>query len=187
MKYSLLRLEEETSQKNNALKKIRELESHISDLQEDLESERAARNKAEKQKRDLGEELEALKTELEDTLDTTATQQELRYGDVAHGPKINVTKLGAILPSNYAVVLFSPVTGTLLSAAAHLHVLPSRAKREQEVTVLKRALEEETRTHEAQVQEMRQKHTQAVEELTEQLEQFKRVIRNPSYWKLSTR
>uniref|UniRef100_A0A8C8A6I2 Myosin heavy chain 11 n=1 Tax=Otus sunia TaxID=257818 RepID=A0A8C8A6I2_9STRI len=75
---ALARLEDETSQKNNALKKIRELESHISDLQEDLESERAARNKAEKQKRDLGEELEALKTELEDTLDTTATQQELR-------------------------------------------------------------------------------------------------------------
>ncbi|KFR12081.1 myosin-11 isoform X1 [Opisthocomus hoazin] len=75
---ALARLEDETSQKNNALKKIRELESHISDLQEDLDSERAARNKAEKQKRDLGEELEALKTELEDTLDTTATQQELR-------------------------------------------------------------------------------------------------------------
>lgn len=37
-----------------------------------------ARNKAEKIKRDLGEELEALKSELEDTLDTTATQQELR-------------------------------------------------------------------------------------------------------------
>lgn len=53
--------------------------------------------------------------------------------------------------------------------------LLSRAKREQEVTVLKKALDEETRSHEAQVQEMRQKHTQAVEELTEQLEQFKRV------------
>lgn len=61
-----------------ALKKIRELESQISELQEDLESERASRNKAEKQKRDLGEELEALKTELEDTLDSTAAQQELR-------------------------------------------------------------------------------------------------------------
>lgn len=60
------------------------MESQISDLQEDLESEKAARNKAEKQKRDLGEELEALKTELEDTLDTTATQQELRYEDFAH-------------------------------------------------------------------------------------------------------
>ena len=76
--FLLLRLEDETAQKNNALKKIRELEGHISDLQEDLDSERAARNKAEKIKRDLGEELEALKSELEDTLDTTATQQELR-------------------------------------------------------------------------------------------------------------
>uniref|UniRef100_A0A8C2BMP8 Myosin, heavy chain 11a, smooth muscle n=1 Tax=Cyprinus carpio TaxID=7962 RepID=A0A8C2BMP8_CYPCA len=75
---ALARLEDETAQKNNALKKIRELEGHISDLQEDVESERAARNKAEKTKRDLGEELEALKSELEDTLDTTATQQELR-------------------------------------------------------------------------------------------------------------
>lgn len=50
-----------------------------------------------------------------------------------------------------------------------------RAKREQEVTLLKKAMDDEGRTHEAQVQEMRQKHTQAVEELTEQLEQSKRV------------
>lgn len=106
MKRTLCRLEDETSQKNNALKKIRELEAHISDLQEDLESERAARNKAEKQKRDLGEELEALKTELEDTLDTTATQQELRYGDVARGPEVPVLKLRTILSSICAVVLF---------------------------------------------------------------------------------
>lgn len=75
----LNRLDDETAQKNNALKKIRELESFISDLQEDLDSEKSARNKVEKQRRDLGEELEALKTELEDTLDSTATQQELRY------------------------------------------------------------------------------------------------------------
>lgn len=88
----LSRLEDEIAQKNNALKKIRELEGHISDLQEDLDSERAARNKAEKQKRDLGEELEALKTELEDTLDSTATQQELRYKDLAFGRKTNVAK-----------------------------------------------------------------------------------------------
>lgn len=72
------RLEDEMAQKNNALKKIRELEGHISDLQEDLDSERQARNKTEKARRDLGEELEALKSELEDTLDSTATQQELR-------------------------------------------------------------------------------------------------------------
>lgn len=86
------RVEEEATQKNMALKKIRELESQISELQEDLESERASRNKAEKQKRDLGEELEALKTELEDTLDSTAAQQELRC---IVQPRGQVTKDGS--------------------------------------------------------------------------------------------
>lgn len=71
--------EDEVSQKNNALKQVREMQAQLSELQEDLDSEKQARNKAEKLKRDLSEELEALKTELEDTLDTTAAQQELRY------------------------------------------------------------------------------------------------------------
>lgn len=74
-----LRGDEEVTHKNNALKQVRELQAQLAELQEDLESEKAARNKAEKLKRDLSEELEALKTELEDTLDTTAAQQELRY------------------------------------------------------------------------------------------------------------
>lgn len=50
-----------------------------------------------------------------------------------------------------------------------------RSKREQEVNILKKTLEDEAKTHEAQIQEMRQKHSQAVEELAEQLEQTKRV------------
>lgn len=40
---------------------------------------------------------------------------------------------------------------------------------------LKRTMEEEGRNHEAQIQDLRQKHGQAVEELNEQLEQAKRV------------
>uniref|UniRef100_A0A671YF35 Myosin-9 n=1 Tax=Sparus aurata TaxID=8175 RepID=A0A671YF35_SPAAU len=107
-------------------KKIRELEAQLSELQEDLELERQARAKAEKHRRDLGEELEALKTELEDTLDSTAAQQELR------------------------------------------------SKRETEVAQLKRTLDEEARVHEQQLGEMRQKHSQAFDELNEQLEQAKR-------------
>lgn len=43
------------------------------------------------------------------------------------------------------------------------------------MTLLKKTLDEEAKTHEAQIQEMRQKHAQAVEELAEQLEQTKRV------------
>ncbi|KAJ8384012.1 hypothetical protein AAFF_G00212560 [Aldrovandia affinis] len=110
-----------------ALRQVRELEAGLSEARDDLESERAARGKLERAWRDLGQELEALKSELEDTLDTTATQQELR------------------------------------------------AKREQEVALLKRTLEDEGRAHVAQLQEVRQKHTQDAEELGEQLEQFKRA------------
>ncbi|XP_067353630.1 myosin-10-like isoform X2 [Channa argus] len=75
---ALARSDDETLQKNNALKQARELQAQLAELQEDLESEKMCRSKAEKLKRDLSEELEALKTELEDTLDTTAAQQELR-------------------------------------------------------------------------------------------------------------
>lgn len=78
------RIEQETSLKNAAQKRVRELEAQVTELQEDLELERAARNKSEKQRRDLSEELEALKSELEDTLDSTAAQQELRYRDAGH-------------------------------------------------------------------------------------------------------
>uniref|UniRef100_A0A8B9LSX4 Myosin, heavy chain 10, non-muscle n=1 Tax=Astyanax mexicanus TaxID=7994 RepID=A0A8B9LSX4_ASTMX len=50
-----------------------------------------------------------------------------------------------------------------------------RTKREQEVAELKKAIDEETRNHESQIQEMRQRHGTALEELSEQLEQAKRV------------
>lgn len=73
------RIEEETQAKNTAQKSIRELDAHVGELKEDLELERQKFLKADKQRRDLGEELEALKSELEDTLDSTAAQQELRY------------------------------------------------------------------------------------------------------------
>ncbi|KAJ8404142.1 hypothetical protein AAFF_G00339150 [Aldrovandia affinis] len=132
--------DEEIAQKNNALKQVRELQAQLAELQEDLETERAARSKAEKLKRDLGEELEALKTELEDTLDTTAAQQEPR---------------GTVHP-----------------------LQELRSKREQEVTELKKAIDEESKNHESQVQEMRQRHSTALEELSEQLEQAKRFKSN---------
>lgn len=40
---------------------------------------------------------------------------------------------------------------------------------------LKKTLEEDCRVHEQQVADMRQKHSQSLEELSEQLEQAKRV------------
>lgn len=55
-----------------------------------------------------------------------------------------------------------------------------RTKREQEVAELKKAIDEEARNHESQIQEMRQRHGTALEELSEQLEQAKRVSLTPS-------
>lgn len=55
--------------------------------------------------------------------------------------------------------------------------LEFRTKREQEVAELRKALDEETKNHEAQIQDMRQRHATALEELSEQLEQAKRVRR----------
>ncbi|XP_016061422.1 PREDICTED: myosin-14 [Miniopterus natalensis] len=75
---ALLRVEEEGGARAQLLKSLREAQAGLSEAQEDLEAERAARAKAEKQRRDLGEELEALRGELEDTLDSTNAQQELR-------------------------------------------------------------------------------------------------------------
>uniref|UniRef100_A0A3Q3EWP1 Myosin-10-like n=1 Tax=Kryptolebias marmoratus TaxID=37003 RepID=A0A3Q3EWP1_KRYMA len=71
-------LEEEGARRAEAQRALREALSQVSELKEEVENERGMRERAEKQKRDLGEELEALRTELEDTLDTTAAQQELR-------------------------------------------------------------------------------------------------------------
>ena len=70
------------------VKRVRELEALLGELQEDLEAERGARGKAEAARRDLGEELNALRSELEDTLDTTAFQQELRSETQGHGPVV---------------------------------------------------------------------------------------------------
>jgi len=49
------RVEDEVTQKTTVIKRSRELENQLQEMQEDLESEKAARNKVERQKRDLGE------------------------------------------------------------------------------------------------------------------------------------
>jgi len=59
------------------------------------------------------------------------------------------------------------------TAAAH----DLRGKREQEVTELKRAMDDEAHSHEAAVQELRHKYTQQLEEANDQLDQTKKVER----------
>uniref|UniRef100_A0AAV2KCR2 Myosin heavy chain n=1 Tax=Knipowitschia caucasica TaxID=637954 RepID=A0AAV2KCR2_KNICA len=72
------RLEEESAQRALAVKRVRDLEGLLTELQEDVERERSHRNKSEAARRELETELHHLRSELEDSLDTTAAQQELR-------------------------------------------------------------------------------------------------------------
>lgn len=72
-------MEEESAQKSNVLNKIQEMEGLLSELQDELQAEQETSRKSEKARKELGEELSALRSELEDTLDTTTAQQELRY------------------------------------------------------------------------------------------------------------
>lgn len=50
-----------------------------------------------------------------------------------------------------------------------------RSRREAELGELQRCLEDETRRHEAQLSELRIKHTAAIDSLQEQLDNAKRV------------
>lgn len=55
------------------------------------------------------------------------------------------------------------------------HMFLFRSRREAELGELQRCLEEETRRHEAQLSELRIKHTAAIDSLQEQLDNAKRV------------
>ena len=49
-------------------------------------------------------------------------------------------------------------------------------RRESELSELKKSIEEETKSHETAMHQLRQKHTQLVEELNDQLDNIKRVF-----------
>ena len=51
-----------------------------------------------------------------------------------------------------------------------------RQNREQELTALKKSVEEESVAHEAAMSQLRHKHAQLVEDINEQLETAKKVI-----------
>uniref|UniRef100_A0A674B8J8 Myosin-11-like n=1 Tax=Salmo trutta TaxID=8032 RepID=A0A674B8J8_SALTR len=141
-------LAEEEEKSKNLTKLKNKHESMISDLEVRMKKEEKGRQDVEKAKRKLETELADLQEQLADL-------------------QAQIAELRAQLAAKEEELL-----DPLDTIAAQQEL---RAKREQEVAMLKKVMEEEGRNHEAQVQEMRQKHTQTVEGLSEQLEQAKRV------------
>uniref|UniRef100_A0A8C1MDT5 Myosin-9 n=1 Tax=Cyprinus carpio TaxID=7962 RepID=A0A8C1MDT5_CYPCA len=141
---------------------IAELRAQLAKKEEELqealariEEEAAQKNLAQKKIRELEAQLSELQEDLE--LERAArTKAEKHRRDL--GEELEALK--------------TELEDTLDSTAAQQEL---RTKRETEVAQLKKTLEEEAKVHEQVVAEMRQKHSQAFDELNEQLEQVKRV------------
>ncbi|XP_032393221.1 myosin-9 [Etheostoma spectabile] len=140
---------------------IAELRAQLAKKEEELqaalariEEEAAQKNLAQKKIREMEAQLSELQEDLE--LERQArTKAEKHRRDL--GEELEALK--------------TELEDTLDSTAAQQEL---RAKRETEVTHLKKTLEDEAKVHELQLVEMRQKHSQAFDELNEQLEQAKR-------------
>lgn len=140
---------------------IEELKQQLARKEEELqaalarvEEEAAQKNNLLKQLREIQSQLSELQEDLESEKAARAKAEKQRRD------------LGEELEA-----LKSELEDTLDSTAAQQEL---RAKREQEVTDLKKTIEDEAKTHESQIVEIRQRHTQALEELSEQLEQSRR-------------
>uniref|UniRef100_A0A673HSC4 Myosin-9 n=1 Tax=Sinocyclocheilus rhinocerous TaxID=307959 RepID=A0A673HSC4_9TELE len=139
---------------------IAELRAQLAKKEEELQAalarreEAALKNAAQKNIRELEAQLSELQEDLELEKAARAKAEKHRRD------------LGEELEA-----LKTELEDTLDSTAAQQEL---RAKRETDVAQLKKILEDEARSHEQMLVEVRQKHNQAFEELNEQLEQAKR-------------
>ncbi|KAM3922222.1 myosin-10-like isoform 4-T4 [Leptodactylus fuscus] len=140
---------------------IEELKQQLARKEEELQAALARIEEEASQKNSLLKQLRELQSQMSEL------QEDMESERVARAKAEKQRRdLGEELEA-----LKSELEDTLDSTAAQQEL---RAKREQEVTDLKKNIEEETKVHEAQVLEMRQRHTQALEDLSEQLEQSRR-------------
>nr|XP_048688488.1 myosin-10-like isoform X2 [Caretta caretta] len=177
------RLKKEEKGRQELEKQRRRLDGETSDLQEQLlelqqqlEELRAqlARKEAELQaalarlEEEAAQKNQALKALRELQAQLTELQEDMEMERAARAKAEKQRRdLGEELEA-----LKTELEDTLDSTATQQEL---RSKREQEVAELKKGMEDEVKVHEAQVLEIRQRHTHALEELSEQLEQSRRV------------
>ncbi|KAG7273095.1 hypothetical protein CRUP_024825 [Coryphaenoides rupestris] len=132
--------------------------------QEDLEGEREARGRVERAHQELGEELNSLRSELEDSLDSTATQQELRLEEVKE--QLEQTKRGEL---DSVSSLLSEAEGRSIKMGRDVSGLASQLQDTQLVDVKKR-LEEVSGAVEV-LEEGKRRLQRDLEESREELEE----------------
>lgn len=133
---------------------IHKKDMELNDLNARADEESAKRSELEKTKRELDNQLEELREDLEAEKNARTKAERQRR------------ELGEELES-----LKSELEESIDTTAAAQDM---RNKREEELMKLKKSVDEETVAHEAAMAQLRQKHTQLVEELNEQLETVKK-------------
>uniref|UniRef100_A0A3B4TXX6 Myosin-10-like n=1 Tax=Seriola dumerili TaxID=41447 RepID=A0A3B4TXX6_SERDU len=136
-------------------------EKEITTLQGRLEEEGARRSEAQRALREAMSQVSELKEEVENERGMRERAEKQRRD------------LGEELEA-----LRTELEDTLDTTAAQQEL---RSRREAELSELQRCVEEETRRHEAQLSELRVKHSAAIDSLQEQLDNSKRVRRPHTY------
>ncbi|KAG9350481.1 hypothetical protein JZ751_026847 [Albula glossodonta] len=154
-------------QNNKLNKEKKQMEDRISEFTTNLAEEEEKSKSLQK----LKNKHEAMITDLEDRL---RKEEKLRQELEKNRRKLegDSTDLSDQIAELQAQI--AELRAQLAKKEEELLAALARAKRETEVTHLKRTLEDEARSHEQQVADMRQKHSQAFDELNDQLEQAKR-------------
>ncbi|CAN2387925.1 Myosin N-terminal SH3-like domain [Pristimantis euphronides] len=140
---------------------IEELKQQLARKEEELQAALARIEEEASQKNSLIKQLRELQSQISEF------QEDLESEKVS---RVKAEKQRRDLGEELEA-LKSELEDTLDSTATQQEL---RAKREQEVTDLKKNIDEEAKVHEAQIMEIRQRHTQALEDLSEQLEQSRR-------------
>ncbi|KAF3846904.1 hypothetical protein F7725_003982 [Dissostichus mawsoni] len=154
---------------NEMTSKLAEEEEKAKNLSKRLKKEEKTRQELEKAKRKLDGET----TDFQDQISELQTQLEEQKGQLVKKEDeqqlMQTRGEDEVSQKNNALKNVREMQASLSELQEDLET-----KREQEVTELKKNIEEETKNHEGQIQEMRQRHGTILEELTEQLEQAKR-------------
>ncbi|KAM4703590.1 myosin-10-like isoform 1-T1 [Rhinophrynus dorsalis] len=144
---------------------IEELKQQLARKEEELQAALARIEEEAGQKNSLLKQLRELQSQLAEVQEDMETERAAR----AKAEKQR-RDLGEELEA-----LKTELEDTLDSTAAQQEL---RAKRDLEVSDLKKTIEEEAKVHEAQISEIRQRHNQVMEDLSEQMEQLRRFKGN---------
>ncbi|XP_013143020.1 PREDICTED: myosin heavy chain, non-muscle [Papilio polytes] len=164
-------LEERATDLSQALAEEEEKAKHLSKLKTKQESAIAELEEKLLKDHQLRQEVDRAKRKLETELQDVREQLAERRAQLDELQAV----LSMLYSTHHSYLLITSLCPGLFPTVTPLSQQELRSKREQEVAVLKRSLEEEAASHEASLSDQRHKHSQELQLLNEQHEQIKKA------------